>query len=170
MGNSSSCLCKCNADKDIGESSEQLLQRGQLHLLYSKKNSNSNIKNFPVRYQEHHVHRPTRLIVREDKHDGTFHIHAMRQCVALAEQRPTTPKTVVQRVANDDDDMKLGPTSAISPAVDVSNPAQLFSSSYMTSITPRMSGMLYIAILCMYAVVVVVVVHTRYLCIVSTYI
>ena len=109
MGNSNSCLC--HANKHVEE------REGQLHLLYSKKNSS---KQLFVRYQEHHVHQPTRLVVREES-DGTFHIHAMRH---VAEQRP------LPKVAEE-------PPPAASPVL---NPAQLFSPSYMAT-TPRMPGM-----------------------------
>jgi hypothetical protein len=112
MGNSTSCLC--NADKDVQE------ERGQLHLLYSKKSYSK----FPVRYQEHHVHQPTRLVVQKDTEGGS-HIYAVRHVV---EQRPLPYKEIEEEPPP------------------VLNPAELFSPSYMAH-TPRVSGMFFIAMM-----------------------
>jgi hypothetical protein len=108
MGNSTSCLC--NADKDVQE------ERGQLHLLYSKRTSHPKL---PVRYQEDHVHQPTRLIAKNDT-DGGSHIFAVRHVV---EQRPLPNKGIQEE-----------------EPPPVLNPAELFSPYYMAH-APKMSGM-----------------------------
>lgn len=97
MGNTAnSCLCLRDDDVISQESLDPLVasrgnnaSKGQLHLMWKKGRppTNTSLSMQQERFQDAHVHQPTRLIVRKQSPGGEFetHIYAVRK---IQEQRP----------------------------------------------------------------------------------
>lgn len=146
MGNTATS-CLCLRDDDVVSSQESLdplvssrgSSKGQMHLLWKKGRCPPVVE----RFQEEHVHQPTRLIVRKTNNESftnntpdnaavQTHIYAVRK---MEEQRP---------VYYSEQDLLGGEDSSSredqeQPPMPLASPAELFTPEAMAP-TPSLTG------------------------------
>lgn len=150
MGNTASTSCLCLREDDVVNSSQESLDplvnsrsssKGQLHLMWKKGRppSSSSSAGMEERFQDQHVHLPTRLVIRKSPNNTTTehhhehqpvstHIYAVRK---MEEQRPYEPELTMETPPEEKEHhLVLSPAELFTPAAMAPTPSM--TSTYLS--------------------------------------